>query len=109
MPSRATNASTLVTDRLNLLRDLASVDESSRNSLIDGALDKRALLAITETAYNVILGVLPANERQLTELEAHRQDLLELTLRKTSQRRRREILQSSGLYRTILDIALPQL
>ena len=57
---------------------LEKVNQQTRNSLLDG-IDKRAFLALTEVALNVMLGTIPTDERQLVKLRQHRDKLHELT------------------------------
>ena len=53
---------------------LQKVNERTRNSLLD-RIDKGASFALTEIAPNVILGTIPADERQLAILRQHRDKL----------------------------------
>ena len=81
---------------------LQKVNEQTRNSLLDG-IDNEAILALTEVALNVILGTIPADERQLVKLRQHRYKLHELLKHSTSLPRRERLLSEKDVGKVILD------
>lgn len=98
----------IVADKRDLMASLYKVTETVRAALLE-ALDTETLIALVETALNVILGHIPSDERQLRQLRRHREDLLRLTGAKTTQRERRGILAKTPVYRAVFDSALPAL
>jgi hypothetical protein len=96
----------MVSDRAELMSSLYAMGEATRASILD-ALDKEAILALAETALNVVLGQLPASEEQLSALRRHREALLRLTKAHASLAERRQTLKHNGLFKSVFDIATP--
>ena len=89
---------------VNLMALLRQLGDALRADVIE-ALSREALEELTEATLNVILGNIPSSPEQLRSLRHHKQDLLELTGAKTSETRRRELLQKGGLFRSVAHAA----
>jgi hypothetical protein len=97
---------TMVSDRAELMRSLYAMNDATRASALD-ALSKEAIIALSETALNVVLGQLPASEEQLSALRRHREALLRLTMARTGVEERRRALQRGGLFKSVFAVAAP--
>jgi hypothetical protein len=97
---------TMVSDRAELMRSLYAMGDVTRASILD-ALNKEAILVLSETALNVVLGQLPASEEQLSALRRHREELLLLTKASTGVEKRRRALKRGGLFKSVFAVAAP--
>jgi len=64
--------------------------------------DKTFLECISECAKNIIKGNVPLTNRQKSTLRRRRKDIRALSVRKTSLRRKRKILQKGGFLTALL-------
>ena len=64
--------------------------------------DREFLECISECAKNVLKGNVPLNDRQKTKLRRSRNDLRVLSVKKTSLRKKRRILQKGGFLTALL-------
>jgi len=64
--------------------------------------DREFVDCVSECAKNVIKGNVPLNARQKTALRRKRNDLRALAAKKTSQRKKRQILQKGGFLTALL-------
>ena len=64
--------------------------------------DKEFVNCVSECAKNVIKGNVPLTDRQKTNLRRKRNDLRALSLKKTSLRKKRKILQKGGFLTALL-------
>jgi hypothetical protein len=97
---------TMVSNRAELMSSLYAMGDVTRASVLD-ALNKEAILALAETALNVVLGQLPASEEQLRELRRHREALLRLTKARSGVEARRQSLKRAGLFKSVYEVAAP--
>jgi hypothetical protein len=97
---------TMVSDRAALMNSLYAMGDATRASILD-ALDKEAILVLTETALNVVLGQMPASEEQLRKLRRHREALLRLTRAHTGLGERRRTLKRASLFKSVFGVAAP--
>ena len=64
--------------------------------------DKEFIDCVSECAKNVIKGNVPLTDRQKTTLRRKRNDIRALSLKKTSLRKKRQILQKGGFLTALL-------
>ena len=64
--------------------------------------DKEFVDCVSECAKNVIKGNVPLTDRQKTTLRRKRNDIRALSLKKTSLRKKRKILQKGGFLTALL-------
>jgi hypothetical protein len=96
----------MVSDRAELMSSLYAMKDATRDSVLD-VMDKTTILALAETALNVVLGQMPASQKQLRTLKLHREALLRLTKARTSLEERRRTLKRRGLFKSVFAIASP--
>jgi hypothetical protein len=72
-----------------------------QNAVIE-CCDREFIECICECAHNVLKGSVPITDHQKQQLTPHRHNLRELTKKKTSTKRRKEILQEGGFLGAIL-------
>ena len=64
--------------------------------------DKSFLDCISECAKNIIKGTVPLTNSQMSKLRRRRNDIRALSVKKTSLRKKRKILQKGGLLSALL-------
>ena len=84
-----------VLKRINKLGDKAKRDFVRK-------CDREFPECISECAKNVLNGNVPLNDRQKTKLRRSRNDLRALSVKKTSLRKKRRILQKGGFLTALL-------
>lgn len=82
--------------------------EDDAHTLVS-ALRREAVVALCETALNVILGNIPSDALQLAKLREHKEDLLMITAPTTSDHTLYRRLGKEGVAKSVLDVAAPLL
>ena len=93
------------------LQALAKANKAVKSAMISSA-NKDLILSLVECATNIIRGNVKLTRHQFQRLKRYRTELERLTKPKTSQKDRKEILQSGGflgaLLRPLLGLLLGQ-
>jgi hypothetical protein len=80
---------------LPTLRRIHRLSEKNRRACVEKC-DRGFLDCLSECAKNVIKGNVPMNDRQLKSLRREKKNLRQLSLKKTSLKKKRKILQKGG-------------
>lgn len=80
---------------LPVLRRIHRLGEKTRREYVRKC-DKEFLDCLCECAKNVIKGNVPLNDRQLKTLRREKNNLRKLSIKKTSLKKKRQILQKGG-------------
>ena len=92
-----------------LIENISQMIDPSPNKIVCCYVrkcDKEFLDCISECANNVIKGNVPLSNRQKTKLRRNRNDLRALSVKKTSLRKKRRILQKGGFLAVLADVLL---
>jgi len=84
-----------------VLKRITKLGEKAKRDYVRKC-DKEFLDCISECAKNVIKGNVPLTDRQKTKLRRSRNDLRALSVKKTSSRKKRRILQKGGFLGALL-------
>jgi hypothetical protein len=80
---------------LPTLRRIHRLSEQSRRAYVKKC-DRGFLDCLSECAKNVIKGNVPLNERQMKSLRREKKNLRQLSVKKTSLKKKRRIIQKGG-------------
>lgn len=83
-----------------LLRQLCRCNQTTAKNILKKNKDLQ--LCLRECAVNVLKGNVPLSKHQLKKLKRHKKQLRELSLKKTSQKRRLQIEQKGGFLASLL-------
>jgi len=86
---------------LPVLKRITKLGEKAKRDYVRKC-DKEFLDCISECAKNVIKGNVPLSNRQKTKLRRNRNDLRALSVKKTSLRKKRRVLQKGGFLSALL-------
>ena len=86
---------------LPMLKKICKMGDKARRDFVRKC-DKEFLYCISECAKNVIKGNVPLSESQKTALRRKKNDLRALSVKKTSLRNRRKIIQKGGFLTALL-------
>jgi len=86
---------------LPVLKRITTLGDNAKRDYVRKC-DKEFLNCISECAKNVVKGNLPLTNRQKTRLRRSRNDLRALSVKKTSLRKKRHILQKGGFLTALL-------
>jgi len=86
---------------LPMLKKIRMMGDKARRDFVRKC-DKEFLYCISECAKNVIKGNVPLTDSQKTTLRRKKNDLRALSLKKTSLRNRRKIIQKGGFLTALL-------
>jgi len=84
-----------------MLKKIRKMGDKARRDFVRKC-DKEFLYCISECAKNVIKGNVPLSESQKTALRRKKNDLRALSVKKTSLRNRRKIIQKGGFLTALL-------
>ena len=84
-----------------MLKKIRKMGDKARRDFVRKC-DKEFLYCISECAKNVIKGNVPLSESQKTALRRKKNDLRALSVKKTSLRNRRKIIQRDGFLTALL-------
>jgi len=90
---------------LPVLKRIAKLGDKAKRDFVRKC-DKELLDCVSECAKNVIKGNVPLTARQKEKLRRCREDLRELSVKKTALRRKRRILQKGGFLGALLPLVL---
>ena len=86
---------------LPVLKRIAKLGDKAKRDYVRKC-DKEFLDCISECAKNVVKGNVPLTNRQKTRLRRSRNELRALSVKKTSLRKKRRILQKGGFQTALL-------
>jgi len=86
---------------LPVLKRIAKLGDKAKRDCVRKC-DKEFLDCISECAKNVVKGNVPLTNRQKTRLRRSRNELRALSVKKTSLRKKRRILQKGGFLTALL-------
>ena len=86
---------------LSVLKKIRKLGDRARREYIRKS-DREFIDCVSECAKNVIKGNVPLTIRQKTNLRRKRNDLRSLSLKKTTLRKKRKILQKGGFLTALL-------
>lgn len=86
---------------LPVLKRIRKLGERAKREYVRKC-DKEFVDCVSECAKNVIKGNVPLTDRQKTTLRRKRNDIRALSLKKTSLRKKRKILQKGGFLTALL-------
>jgi len=86
---------------LPMLKRIAKLGDKAKRDFVRKC-DKEILDCVSECAKNVIKGNVPLTARQKEKLRRSRKHLRELSVKKTTLRRKRRILQKGGFLGALL-------
>jgi len=86
---------------LPVLKRIAKLGDKAKRDYVRKC-DKEFLDCISECAKNVVKGNVPLTNRQKTRLRRSRNELRALSVKKTSLRKKRRILQKGGFLTALL-------
>ena len=90
-----------VQTQIPVLKSLCKCTGSKRKQLLQvGGKDLQ--LCLDECAVNVLKGHVPLSQKHFSQLKKYKQPLRNLSLRKTSQKKRRQIVQRGGFLPALL-------
>jgi hypothetical protein len=84
-----------VKNYLPTLRRIHRLNEKTRREYVKKC-DKGFLDCLSECALNIIKGNVPLNERQMKTLRREKNNLRQLSMKKTSLKKKRRIVQKGG-------------
>src|SRR3989442_7666220 len=87
---------------VNLLKALYKASPATRSSLLKIHCDGDFICCITECVKNLLKGNVPLNSAQRKKLSAKKNILRQLALKKTSQSKKRKLIQSGGFLGALL-------
>jgi len=85
-----------------LLRTLQKATTRKRRQLLHKHCDDDFVCCIVECVRNLLKGNVPLNSHQKKRLQPKKKVLRQLILKKTSQRKRRQLVQSGGFLGALL-------
>ena len=86
---------------LPVLKRIAKLGDKAKRDYVRKC-DKDFLYCISQCAKNILKGNVPLTDRQKTRLRRGRNDLRALSVKKTSLRKKRRILQKGGFLTALL-------
>ena len=93
--------STRLQRNCKLLKVLSTAKPQMVKAVI-GAADKDLITCLCECAHNVIKGNVPLSKAHLTRLQRHKKHIRELAKKRTTQQRKRKLLQTGGFLPALL-------
>jgi len=97
-----------VKKNLPVLKRLSRLGDRAKREYVQKC-DKEFVNCVSECAKNVIKGNVLLNDRQMKNLRRKRNDLRELSSKKTSLRKKRRILQKGGFLTSLIPPVLAAL
>lgn len=86
---------------LPVLKQIRQMGDKAKRDFVRKC-DKEFIDCVSECAKNVIKGNVPLSNRQKISLRPRKKDIKELSLKKTSLRKKRNILQKGGFLSSLL-------
>jgi len=93
--------SALVRQYMGVLKRIRKMGDKAKRDYVRKC-DKSFVDCISECAKNIIKGTVPLTNRQKTRLRRSRNDIRALSVKKTSLRKKRKILQKGGFLTSLL-------
>ena len=93
--------SALLKKHAHLLKVLAHAKPQMCKAIVQAA-DKNLIICLCECAQNLLKGNVPLSKAQLKKLKQYRKEVRTLAQKRTSQSKRKEILQKGGFLPALL-------